>query len=448
MAAEGDAKNGASSLWTSKWTPIPQSEDGSGASDPELCGWVSTVEQAWSVKESFEIAKSLKFNADKSQKYTAGASHDPDAHTVLQHRIRFADVKEHVVPNDGVPFITASRSQMTCMFGRDKHAKRRKRAQEEREKCLKKKEDHPFKRHCRKLQASRKRGCPAAIIVKEVFRFVDYKVEAGCTTWQERKISKAIRTRLESGVLPKWEQRVYIRLPCDADHKESHSIGQHGHGLSCADALRRRAVSEDTIGKLKDLFESGHSPSSALDALKCDLREQHGEQYVYAADRSVCPDLQFCYRLYHKMFKKVYGEVSREETVFDLEKEFQNGGQSSRPTQDQDVQEQLQNMFDTLSRKLEDDPEVFRLPLQSFVSKFETIATDSALASALSSFAKHSTPAARQKIRTKKCLQTSTEIGLQPPTAVTKRKTPPGGRRALITGQPPKTARETEHGVC
>jgi hypothetical protein len=49
----------------------------------------------------------------------------------------YKDVKEHVIPNDGVPFITASRSQMTCMFGRDKHAQRKKRAQEEQEKFLK-----------------------------------------------------------------------------------------------------------------------------------------------------------------------------------------------------------------------------------------------------------------------------------------------------------------------
>ena len=64
--------------WTSinKWTPIPQkSEDGNRV---PLCGWVSTQEQALTVKESYEICKSLKFNVDKIQQYTAGAYRDPD----------------------------------------------------------------------------------------------------------------------------------------------------------------------------------------------------------------------------------------------------------------------------------------------------------------------------------------------------------------------------------
>ena len=70
------AADGACPSWTSiKWTPIPQkSEDGNRV---PLCGWVSTQEQALAVKESYEICKSLKFNVDKIQQYTAGAYRDP-----------------------------------------------------------------------------------------------------------------------------------------------------------------------------------------------------------------------------------------------------------------------------------------------------------------------------------------------------------------------------------
>ncbi|XP_063965028.1 uncharacterized protein LOC135156449 [Lytechinus pictus] len=97
----------------------------------------------------------------------------------------------------------------------------------------------------------------------------------------------------------------------------------HNHPLSCADALRRNDVSEATEEKLRSLFEHGHSPSSALDLLKDDLPEEHGDNYINAsADRSLCPDVQYCYRLYAKIFKKRYGAASGEEMYADLERKI------------------------------------------------------------------------------------------------------------------------------
>lgn len=72
---------------------------------------------------------------------------------------------------------------------------------------------------------------------------------------------------------------------------------EHNHHLSCA-GLVRRDVSGETIEKLKQLFECGHTPSSALKELKHNLQVQEKDNYVnVAADRSICPDLSFCYRL-------------------------------------------------------------------------------------------------------------------------------------------------------
>ncbi|XP_035516707.1 uncharacterized protein si:dkey-75a21.2 [Morone saxatilis] len=93
---------------------------------------------------------------------------------------------------------------------------------------------------------------------------------------------------------------------------------EHNHGAY--EAVTRCDVSGETIEKLKKLFESGHSPSSALDVLKYDLQEEEQDNYVYAAaDRSVCPDLQFCYRLYYKQFKKAHSAAAGEELFKDLE---------------------------------------------------------------------------------------------------------------------------------
>ncbi|XP_033117849.1 uncharacterized protein LOC117117603 [Anneissia japonica] len=99
----------------------------------------------------------------------------------------------------------------------------------------------------------------------------------------------------------------------------------HNHQILCVDAFRRRDVNEETVKKLKDLFERGHSPSSALCIIKYDLQEEHEDKYMYAsADRAVCPDNQFCYRLYYQMFKKPYKASSGEQMFVDLEKRLES----------------------------------------------------------------------------------------------------------------------------
>ena len=71
----------------------------------------------------------------------------------------------------------------------------------------------------------------------------------------------------------------------------------HNHNIKVAEALSYRDVGDKAREKLIKLFEAGHSPSSALDLLKRDLQEEHGDNYlVAAANRELCPTLEFCYR--------------------------------------------------------------------------------------------------------------------------------------------------------
>ncbi|TRY96818.1 hypothetical protein DNTS_015398 [Danionella cerebrum] len=94
---------------------------------------------------------------------------------------------------------------------------------------------------------------------------------------------------------------------------------EHNHGLHTADVMRWRDVSNDTIEKLQQLYRSGHSPSSALKTIKYNLQEVEGENYLYAcADRAVCPDLQFCYRLYYKLFPKTLTEPEEKDISEEL----------------------------------------------------------------------------------------------------------------------------------
>ena len=86
---------------------------------------------------------------------------------------------------------------------------------------------------------------------------------------------------------------------------------RHNHPLMSADVLRRRDVSSDVADKFEVLFSAGHSPSSTLEMHKCDLQmADDGNYTLKAADRYYCPDLQWCYRLYHKLFRAEYGTQS------------------------------------------------------------------------------------------------------------------------------------------
>ncbi|XP_067287705.1 uncharacterized protein [Pseudorasbora parva] len=88
----------------------------------------------------------------------------------------------------------------------------------------------------------------------------------------------------------------------------------HNHNIFVAEALRHRDVGVKAIETLTQLFEIGHSPTSALAVLKSDLLAEHGNKYVYvSANRALCPDLQFCYR-YKKFLNYLHGLYSRRES--------------------------------------------------------------------------------------------------------------------------------------
>ncbi|XP_067264285.1 uncharacterized protein [Chanodichthys erythropterus] len=93
-----------------------------------------------------------------------------------------------------------------------------------------------------------------------------------------------------------------------------HLYNVHNHNIFVAEALRHRDVGAKAIESLTQLFEIGHSPTSALAVLKSDLLAEHGNNYVYAsANRALCPDLQFCYR-YKKFLTYLQSLYSRRES--------------------------------------------------------------------------------------------------------------------------------------
>ena len=74
----------------------------------------------------------------------------------------------------------------------------------------------------------------------------------------------------------------------------------HNHCISTSSALKHRDVNPDTSRKLQELFEHGHSPSSALNILEMEFQTEDPDKFItQSADRACLPDAQFCYRLVH-----------------------------------------------------------------------------------------------------------------------------------------------------
>ncbi|XP_053642255.1 uncharacterized protein [Cherax quadricarinatus] len=95
---------------------------------------------------------------------------------------------------------------------------------------------------------------------------------------------------------------------------------RHNHQLLSPEILRKRDVSEETVQKLTELYKKGHTPLSALEVIKHDLQADYGDQYVFvAADRSKCPDKQFCYRLYYKLFCPKYPKSFGKKMLLELQ---------------------------------------------------------------------------------------------------------------------------------
>ncbi|XP_014775784.1 uncharacterized protein LOC106873077 [Octopus bimaculoides] len=100
----------------------------------------------------------------------------------------------------------------------------------------------------------------------------------------------------------------------------------HNHPLRAEDALKHRDVSEEVKVKFLELFNRGYTPSKALELHKYDLQLQHSDNYIFiSADRSITPDLQYCYRLYYQTFKKEYGEAKGEFILEELKRKIEEG---------------------------------------------------------------------------------------------------------------------------
>lgn len=80
--------------------------------------------------------------------------------------------------------------------------------------------------------------------------------------------------------------------------------GTHNHSLSSADILKYRKMSDEARDHLVSLFRLGHTPSSALQCRKMELKVNHGDEYESVlADGRHLPSLSVVSKLYRKFMR-------------------------------------------------------------------------------------------------------------------------------------------------
>ncbi|XP_060772707.1 uncharacterized protein LOC132883292 isoform X2 [Neoarius graeffei] len=102
---------------------------------------------------------------------------------------------------------------------------------------------------------------------------------------------------------------------------------EHNHHVAATDPLCWSNISAATAEKLKTLFQNGHSPSSALETLKYDLQEENGDNL---ANRSVCPDVHYCHKLYFEIFQKAYQVPSWDKILQDIRQQIDKHNSEQR----------------------------------------------------------------------------------------------------------------------
>lgn len=228
-----------------------------------LCEWVGTFEDAEKIRKAYEVDSSITFVSGKKEANFGR----PEIVINEKSRVRFNDVGDPcIVPYDGTPFIILARCERHCIFGKDKHKKKKNELKEGRDSCLK--GDHPVPRKRKQLlQASKKKGCQAKIVMKDVVFFPDYQVKKN-TEKIKRNASEHLRDDLSD--VPdnvNKQRRIYILLPKREDHGSTHLTGQLagfmnplskevrdklgelvGHGVTSVSEMRRHLhVYVDTL---------------------------------------------------------------------------------------------------------------------------------------------------------------------------------------------------------
>lgn len=266
--------------WENRWTGI--SQDGHR-------GYVNSLEEAQEIQKDFEAETCRSFVSGK-KKANFGLHQDiPEEN----FRLRFHDIGENETINStDTPFVILSTEERHCEFGKDKNKKKKGKYSNSKRKTLDDDASIPLK----KGRFSKKIDCQAKIIMKEVFRFTEYKARKN-TAKGRRTVSENLRRDLKvGGSNIKKEHLIYIRLPKDEDHKDAKknraviehhqqmafsngnaSTSTNTNGMACTNANLTSGTIRARQPLTDDLESDQQNLLLLLNAVQCKWRQQTNE---------------------------------------------------------------------------------------------------------------------------------------------------------------------------
>nr|XP_055025687.1 uncharacterized protein si:dkey-31c13.1 isoform X2 [Misgurnus anguillicaudatus] len=145
------------------------------------------------------------------------------------------------VPFDGIPFMVVGRRVYSCHQGVDKHKHEKQTRQLQ---LLDDCSDHQYK-ESRRLQDSKKLGCPARIYVVHLIRFPDYKIPDDIHK-QRKESSGSLRRALTTNPSAvKFEEQYVAHFPEIEEHKNHHVVKEPFKGEAAPPPTRRRFYALD-----------------------------------------------------------------------------------------------------------------------------------------------------------------------------------------------------------
>ncbi|ELT94674.1 hypothetical protein CAPTEDRAFT_195372, partial [Capitella teleta] len=143
------------------------------------------------------------------------------------------------VPFMHKPFLVVTRCQLECHHGKKKKTKS-------------KEQDHQYaSKKRRRIQPSKKVGCPAKVQIVKVAIFPDFEISVNARNKRDRA-SKLLRCALAQGESPNVTYRVYAKLPKIGEHK--------GHGFDEYSYRKKTLVAstdQERVGQLVGELEKG-----------------------------------------------------------------------------------------------------------------------------------------------------------------------------------------------
>ncbi|KAK3083109.1 hypothetical protein FSP39_014287 [Pinctada imbricata] len=165
--------------------------------------------------------------------------------TKKQHKVQWCDKQE--LPDH--PYIVVHTERFECHHGPDRNKSKKEKAKTNQEG-----DHHTYQKRRYHTQKTKKLGCPAAIVAKEIIFFTEYK--GSVSKYKREQISKEIRKKIGEGDLPQFQRQILVKLPT-----------KHENHLPGEVAEISLPVDKRVTSKVEEYVSEGFTSSSCIRSL-------------------------------------------------------------------------------------------------------------------------------------------------------------------------------------